>query len=614
MTALFAQIVFDLAVEGPFDYSVPESLREKISAGSRAVVMFNRRRNIGFVVGLRPKAGVEKVLPVLSLPDDGAVFDAKHLEWMRWLSDHYGCSWGQALAMSLPPALRHSSRIRVPNSASFYKEGARRSYVSHTYELIHDLSRQQQWPRIEARIKDIWDQGLSVLILVPEISAFKQWRDVLKFYRKNVFVVDPVLKDKERIAQWLAIRQSSQSIVFGTRSAVFAPVGNLGLIVMADEDHDFYKEEQSPFHHVRETVLKKAEMESCALVFVSQAPSPELWERSRRERWMIESFPAPSVGRLQKIDVSNFFQSEGVSLTPPLIQQIEKALAEKKQVVLFWNRRGYHRVTHCGQCGENIRCPRCDVNLVYSMEQKSLFCGRCGFSESSTDRCPSCGSALLTSFGRGSEKLARDLKKFFPSAAIARCASGTAEIPRADIILATQMILGWKPPRPFGLVVVLDYDSELSHPDFRAPHKAFRLLIRLRLIAENLIVQTRYPSEEILSAACALDFERFYTYDLGIRKDLKLPPFGHLMEIVVRGLKPESVVKGADDVHARLKDKIQNGWTLSDPQPDRRPKLRDKFRYRMILKGPEEAIVAAAKESLKGFRKSGLVVTLNVDP
>ncbi len=618
MKRTVAEIVVPLPVEGPFDYAVSPDMAENIAEGQRVFVPFGRRSLVGFVVGFKTHGVSRALKPISRLLDAIPSLDQKALTLARAFSRFYGCSLGEAIESILPAALRKKAcwdgggaLPAVPDSVFFEKE--EQSVVCQAF------LDERGWAWLCDRIGPFLKEGRGVLVLAPEVLQAQRIKLRLeKDFGPDIILLDRRLSAKKELEAWSGIRSGEKKIVVGTRSAVFAPVQHLGLIVVIEDDNRSFKQEQSPFYHVRDIVMMRAGIEGVQIVFISFSPSAELMHEARQRNFETLSLMPDFSAQVQAIDLSNYRPQRRTVLSYPVQTRIQEVLKQKGRLLLYFNRRGFNTVTRCSACGEAFRCQRCDIVVPYLFERKSMVCPLCGWTAPLPDVCPYCGGKYLRSWGIGLEKLESECARIFPEARVVRVDKDTSRIPQSgDIVVATQAVWRYLDDLIFHTVVVLDFDAELSHPDFRCGQQAFGLLTRLRKSAEDrLIVQTHQPDNYILAAVKAGDSQAFYNKELKLRQESGLPPFRHLLEVTLRGVKEESVREHIQLLYEELLARQEPGLEVLAPQPDFRPKLRDQYRFMIMLKTLSlertHALIRDVQRSLK--RRSRLIMTVQVDP
>lgn len=621
-----AQVVVGLPVEGPFDYSVPAELAGKVAVGQRVRVLFNRRQRVGFIVGFKAKSVFKRLNPVLSCLDNHPLIDEKALVFIKELSEYCACAWGEAIETWLPSALRTIRPLEwtPPGAGAAQPAGSLReeessSSFAKNIILLHDKSSDKRWPLILEMVRKTLDANRGVIFLVPETAMV----DAVVVHLAKAVSVPIMVFDKKASAvreleSWLAVREGKACVVIGTRSAVFAPAANLGLIIVYEEENTAYKQEQTPHYDARTLARMRAGVEGCSVLYVSSAPSAETWEQARKEKWQKVTFEAERLSAMQIIDMTNYNPQKTSILSFPLQNAIRDTLAQQGKVVLLMNRKGFTTRTHCQQCGFTVQCERCNVNLTYLYSQKAMVCRHCNFRTELPKVCPQCHGGYLRSSGTGTEKLESEVARLYPQARAGRFDTSSKSFPRqADVVITTKAVLREQGAMDASLVGVINFDAELHHLDFRSGHHAFALLVRLRqLAAQKLLVQTRMMDNYVLRAVSKNDFDGFYKKELELRKELGFPPYRHLVAIGLRGVNEDFVFEQAKELSARLEKDRDAKVEISDPHPDVNPKLRDKYRFTILLKGRSvKSILAFIRKVLKDFsRKRNTIVTINVDP
>ncbi len=613
MIPRIAHVVVGLPLETHFDYTVPEALQPKIKVGQRVRVSFRREIRVGYVVELAEKSAYKNLKPIFAILEEEPCLDANALQWTRLLSGHYACSWGEAIETSLPNFLRKPRVAEIPaiNAPVLPK-------VKHETFLLHDPSLKQYWEHLFTMIDRAFKHGQSVIFLVPEAHQINGIAEKLKTrFHEAIAVLDKQLKPKQEMEQWSLIREGKAKIVVGTRSAVFAPALLPGLIILLEEEHDAYKQEQAPAYHARVAAHIRAFVQGCHVVLISAAPSAETWWQAKENIAQRTFFPPERSAEVQIVDLSNYGAKQSI-VSFPLRNLLEKTLAENGKVVLFINRKGFSSATRCNQCGHSLQCPRCEVSLTYLYSKKKMACRRCRFTTEVPKICPNCRSRYLRSVGTGIEKLESDIARVIPTARISRYEQETKQAPRnANIIIATQAVRRILPELNADVLAILQFDAFLNRVDFRSANKVFSLAMELRhQVSKKLVVQTFQMDNYALKTLVKMDFDAFYGEELKLRQELKLPPFDYLATVMLRGKQEEAVLAQANALFELLTKKETAGVEVLDPQADVIPKLRDQYRFTIMLKGQSlETILGLIKAALKDLkRKSSVIVTVNVDP
>ncbi|MBF0483082.1 MAG: primosomal protein N' [Candidatus Omnitrophica bacterium] len=608
-----AKVIVALPVEGPFDYSVTERLQKNIAIGQRVKVMFNRKIIMGMVVGLGDKSDFPKLNPVLDILDRGMpILDADALILSKKMADFFGCSWGEALAIHLPRPLRKTSFFELPHALPVL------NIASPSNTILCEPDTVTRWDYLRLKIKSVIDDRKSVLILAPDAFVLKAAVKELKTFKDKLIIFKKPVAVKKDLASWVKATTTSGNIVIGTRSAVFTPINALSLIIMLDEENEAYKEEQPPHYHARSVVLWRSELIKCDTLFVGLSPSVDLWYLAHKNNWNIElSKLTPRPVNLQLVDQSNYKRLYENMISFPLQSEMQKVLKAGGKILLFMNRRGFATVTKCNHCGFTLKCPRCSVNLTYMYSKKKLVCRFCEHKEDVPKICSSCGSDYLRSTGAGVEKFQSSLALFFSTARIGYYDKESEGYPNEyDIVVATQAVLRWKDEVRVDLCAILDIDAEMNRFDHASSHKVFSLLMGLRqMTANTLCVQTHMPGNYVIDCAVKLDWGTFYQQELLQRKEMNFPPYKHFISIGLRGLDEDAILKQSVELYNAFQ-KIWEGQAIEifEPQPEMIAKLRDQYRYTIMLRTEDPApILKDIKSVLKaGKHRRGIVVTLEV--
>jgi len=468
-------------------------------------------------------------------------------------------------------------------------------------------------------------RGRGAIVLVPEIALTPQTLGRFQArFGDRIAVLHSALTEAERRDERERIASGEAPVVVGARSAVFAPVSRLGLICV-DEEHDAsYKQESDPRYDARTVAAKRAALEGAVAVYGSATPRPESWERLERlDLGARLGAPLPSV---QVVDLR---RQAGYPLSAPLLAELGRVAAGGGKAILLLNRRGVAPAIHCRACGVSRRCGLCDVALTLHADGR-LHCHHCGYSEPVADACPACGSAELARIGAGTQRLEAELRTRLPELELIRLDADTAaksgsvraaleRFADADraVLIGTQMVAKGHHFPGVSLAAVVDADTGLALPDFRAEERTFQLVTQLagrsgRDAPGKVIVQSFQPDATPLRYAARHDVAGFLAEELGRRRELGYPPFRHLISIVASG--PDA------DAPARLLRELQRGLVDADllgPAPLLR--LRGRHRAQLVAKTERpRALAARAAELLAAaapaMRRAGVTAVVDVDP
>ncbi|MGB9886244.1 MAG: replication restart helicase PriA [Moorellales bacterium] len=483
--------------------------------------------------------------------------------------------------------------------------------------------------------------GRQAIFLVPEIALTPPMVGQLRErFGNQVAILHSQLSAGERRQAWHRLARGEIGVAVGARSAVFAPVPRLGLIVIDEEHETSYKQENPPRYHAREVAWKRAQLASAVLLMGSATPSLETYFWAHRgviklltlgERVDRRRLPEASIVDMRE----ELRQGNPGILSRYLEYRLEQTLNRGEQAVLFLNRRGYHTVLVCRQCGQPWRCRSCDISLTYHRQDHRLRCHYCGFSTTPAASCPACGSRDWIGLGTGTQRVEEELKVRWPRARILRLDTDVIRHRgvyqdvyeafrkgEAEILLGTQMVAkGFNFPR-VTLVGVINADVTLNLPDFRARERTFQLLTQVGGRAGRgekpgeVVIQTYCPEDYSIEAASHHNYLAFYHREIEQRRRLGYPPFSYLLLIVVSAPRDERARRAAEELHGRLASFISEGETLLGPAPAPVPRLQGRYRYQMILKGrPPSRLRATVQRALEGWKPAaGVKITVDVNP
>ena len=436
-------------------------------------------------------------------------------------------------------------------------------------------------------------------------------RFIARFGKEKIAVLHSKLSVGERFDAWNRIIKGDIKIVIGARSAIFAPLKNIGLIII-DEEHDSsYQSEMSPKYNAKEIASMLAKENSCPLIFGSATPDMgSFYKAQNGDLELLELSKRANDSKLPDVEIidlrDELAKGNHSMLSIKLQEEIKNNLENKHQTILFLNRRGYSTFVMCRDCGHTIKCKNCNITMTYHLKQDKLKCHYCGYEEKPVSKCPECDSLNIRYFGTGTQKLEQEVQKLFPSASTIRMDVDTVTKKNSheeilnkfkdeniDILIGTQMVVKGHHFPNVTLVGVIAADSSLNIEDFRANERTFQILTRVagRAGRENLdgkvIIQTYNPDSLAIEQSKTQDYKAFYETEVGIRKQLKYPPFCDIIVIGFNGEKQQDVIKQAKKVHQYLKTRIIDekiGLLLYSPVPSPIDKIKNKYRWRMIIK------------------------------
>ncbi|HEW1516253.1 TPA: primosomal protein N' [Streptococcus pneumoniae] len=459
-------------------------------------------------------------------------------------------------------------------------------------------------------IQGALDKGKTAILLVPEISLTPQMteRFIARFGDK-VAILHSGLSNGEKYDEWRKVERGDAQVVVGARSAIFAPLKNLGVMIIDEEHEAAYKQDSNPRYHAREVAILRAQYNQATLVLGSATPSLESRARAgkgvyRHLRLTQRANPLATIPEVQVIDFRDYIgQNETSNFTPPLLEAIQDRLVKKEQVVLMLNRRGYSSFVMCRECGTVDTCPNCDISLTLHMDTKTMNCHYCGFSKDIPQVCPNCKSRSIRYYGTGTQKAYDELAELFPQARILRMDVDTTRKKgshqalldqfgrgEADILLGTQMIAKGLDFPNVTLVGVLNADTALNLPDFRSSERTFQLLTQVAgragraEKAGQVLIQSYNSQHYAIRFAKDQDYEGFYAYEMGIRRQLGYPPYYFTIGITLSHKKEEEVFKRAYEVMNILRSGLSETSPILGPTPKPIARTHNLYHYQILIK------------------------------
>jgi primosomal protein N' (replication factor Y) len=510
--------------------------------------------------------------------------------------------------------------------------------------LLHGVTGSGKTEIYLQAIAEVLAQGRSALVLVPEIALTPQtvglFRARFVGHPAGVAVLHSHLSSGERHDQWQQIRAGRARIVIGARSAVFAPLEKLGLIVVDEEHEHSYKQEESPHYHARDVAVMRGHLEKIAVVLGSATPSLESYHHAREGKYRLVSLPARvEEGRMPTIhvlDIRGAKKGEAPTLLAPrLIEAIQKRIDLGEQSIIFLNRRGYSSSLQCPQCGHVEMCPHCSVALTFHRRDARLRCHLCDFSGAVPPACPQCGHAPFKYAGSGTEKVEQALAEAFPKARLARMDSdnmrsrhafadtlGAFAEGKLDILVGTQMIAkGLHFPR-VTCVGVINADLALQIPDFRASERVFQLLMQVSgrsgrgQLPGEVFVQTRVPFHPAIQFARHHDYAGFVEQELEFRRSLHYPPYERFILITARGRSEEKTGYVLDLLGKELTRLELPDTEIVGPSPAPIARIEERYRFQIFLRTRRIQAVTPRLRPLFINRvwPDDIRVTIDVDP
>ncbi|AEC02654.1 replication restart helicase PriA [Parasphaerochaeta coccoides] len=660
-----ARVLANIPVDKEFDYAVPPSLEEKVKPGVRVAVPFGNREITAFVIDVFPDDVLKdeiknerELKDIKRAIDKEPVFSPREVELAKWMAAFYFCSPGEALSVMVPGGRRD---VGVPAFAvedeltdgSVELTGEQEAAIasissaSHAMYYLYGVTGSGKSEVFFRAARHVVDSGRQVIYLVPEITLTHQLsRMVACRFPGRVAVLHSALTASQRIDQWKRILRGEVDMIIGARSAVFAPCPRLGMIIIDEEHENSYKAGSTPRYHARQVAQKRCADAGATLVMGSATPSLEAWKLMHEDSGMLKLELPQRVGggRPPVMEVVDMLR-ENRMISRRLEEEMRLVLGRGKQVILFLNRRGYSYFFHCATCGYEMSCPHCSVSLTYHKNEAMMVCHYCGYTRSPVTVCPDCGSLDVGYSGFGTEMVEQEVARMFPSASLARLDTDSTRDRDAmalvledfrhgkiDILLGTQMVAKGLNFPGVELVGVVLADSGLNVPDFRSREHTFSLLVQVSGRAGRyndkgrVVVQTYKPGNEAVTAACAGDVDGFYDRELDARRETGFPPYGRMVNLVVRGRNKDK----AETEAARLAEICESTVSaLVRRNPGRKDlpevfgtsscpveKIAGNWRFHVLLRGMSPALlhqmIGAVVRQYKA--PSGIYMEIDIDP
>ena len=739
----YVRVVIDRAIQRELDYSVPETLADRIGIGSRVRVPFRDKSALATVLATLEHSDAKGIRPIEALVGEAPTLSESLLELAKWMSAYYCCPLETVMRSLLPQVIRRAEvgwkkqlvvyplsavesepdwhqkidllRKRAPRQAELLEAIAKLQEPVPASQLLRQTSLDNQTLRalvkrglVELReeaverdphadeqfiattklelnqeqavalkkigealaapekakpillhgvtgsgkteiylqaIRLALDHDKSAIVLVPEISLTPQTVERFKSrfaeIHETVAVLHSHLSQGERHDEWHKIHSGRARIVIGARSAVFAPLKNLGLIIVDEEHETTYKQEEAPRYHARDVAVVRAKMEKCVVALGSATPSLESYHNATTGKYELVTLTQRIDDRqmplMRIVDLRQERRKGKIVpiLSEKLSQAIQDRLEKCEQTILFLNRRGFSTSLLCSSCGEARNCPNCSVALTFHRHMSRLSCHLCGHTATVPKKCPACGKDALIYAGFGTEKVEATVSQFFPKAVVRRMDADSMTRKEAyretlrsfragkiDILVGTQMIAKGLHFPNVTLVGIINADLALHLPDFRAGERTFQLLTQVAGRAGRgetpgeVFVQTYTPFSPSIQFARHHDFAGYFQQELEFRERCDFPPFKHAVLITVRSEHEGRAKLSAETLVRRLKESLGSKFMLSDATPAPLEKLQGQYRFHILLRG--EAIMRLSRLVRETLEKLPLpedvIATVDVDP
>jgi len=554
----------------------------------------------------------------------------------------------ETLFISLDPPPLNSKQTDVVERISEKLKGD--AFFTYLLHGITDSGKTEVYYHAAKAAKELGKQSI---IMVPEIALTVSMASLFKArFNNRVAILHSALSKGERYDQWIRIAKGDADVVIGARSALFAPLLKLGLIIV-DEEHDLsYKQEEKFRYQARDAAIVRAKLSDAVVILGSGTPSVQSYQNAAIGKYGFLTMPKRILKRelpdIKVIDMAQFERSSAAQdesiMSPPLKEAIEENLRQKKQTILFLNRRGFSSLYLCRFCGETIRCPNCEVSLTYHKYGGNLLCHYCGFSIKPPNRCPACNREDLKPYGFGTQRVVEVLEDLFPKARVERMDRDTmkrkGEVQQVlkrfmqhetDILVGTQMVTKGHDFPNVTLVGVISADLSLNYPDFRAGEVTFQLLSQVAgrtgrgNVPGKVIIQTFNPSHYAITATKDHNYTKFFSKEIALRRQVNYPPFSLIANVRLLGNSKTKTEKIATHIGMKIRNTIKKQFKRKSavevlgPVEAPMAKLKGKYRQQILIKSRTSRYLNQLLKEVEAFStqilsSSGVRMIIDVDP
>ena len=681
--SLYAEVALSLGVRKCFTYAVPNDLLQEAKVGKRVIVQLRSRQRVGVIMHLTSHCSLKSVKEIISIIDQLPILSREMLRLLEWVASYYVAPLGTVVQAAVLHGLgdvgahdakaskRQTRRTRRPMDivsslpAGLWSgpnggEGAlelspgQRDALKKITEaidsrdtkpiLLHGVTGSGKTEVFLRATEHVLQCGKRALILVPEISLTPALLALFsRRFGDKAGVFHSKLTPAQRRDQWERAYRGAVDVVIGVRSAIFAPIKRLGLIVVDEEHEATYKQDRAPFFNARDVAVVAGSIFKCPVVLCGATPSVGTFYNSSKGKYryifLSKRVDLRPMADVEVIDMRKETLEGSSILTKTAQDAMEKALADGDQVLLFINRRGFAPFLTCKRCGYVFRCEHCDITLTYHSATGSLVCHLCGRRRPVPTRCDACQSEEIEFIGFGTEKVEKEAMRLFPGANVLRMDSDAISTRRmydralasitsgeVDIIVGTQIVAKGHNFPHLRLAIVVLADTILNLPDFRAAERTFQLLTQVsgrpgrQGKQGKVLLQTYSPDHYSIKAAAAQDYLVFFNQEIEFRRKLGLPPVTRLASLIVSGRDAEKARSTAERLGEILREGRVDDIHVLGPAEAPIAKLKDRYRFQTFVRSYSSSrlhtFLASKLERMKQakIKPSDVRIVVNVDP
>ena len=667
---MIVDVAIPVRVSNSFHYTIDDESGKSLSRGSVVAVPFGSRTAYGFVLGFPENSDVDnsKLKSVKEVLVSEPLFDESMYLFLKWVSDYYCHPLGEVIATAIPKplwapkksprqkgksqsgTLSHSSSILTQHELNQTQKQAVDSILNSDETkpfLLHGVTGSGKTEVYMHVLSSVIEEGKTGIILVPEIALTPQLTQRFSARFPNLIaVLHSDLTPKERNQQWELITKGVAKIVIGARSAIFAPLKNLGVIVVDEEHETSFKQEDSLRYNARDLAVVRAKLHKAKVILGSATPSVETYQNALSGKYnhlklpeRVNRRPMPQTYFIDLKDKNQWFSPENRWLSRGLVSAIENTLNQGQQVMLYLNRLGFAHFLFCGDCGHTWRCKNCDVSLTYYQNPPLLKCHYCGVQKKVPHTCENCSGVHLETMGLGTEQVEKSLKSIFPKARISRMDRGVIKGKKdlekildqinqrqVDIVIGTQMVTKGHDFPGIALVGILLADASLNLPDFRANERTFQIITQVAgragraEVPGEVYIQTIHPEHPVLLSASRYQQDEFYRTELAARKVFQFPPFHRAVMLRFQHSQPAKVESFAYQVVRILQKESEKNFPhcqILGPAEAPISKLKKMYRWQCLIKSDSVKELQTLLKLLFDWekqQKSPVQMAADVDP
>ena len=665
MSQKYADIIIDIsheAIDRAFQYKIPDELIDCIEIGTKAQVPFGNGNKLrqGYVIGITdtPSYDEDKIKYIDSVDEKGLQIEGKLIRLAAWMHETYGSTMINALKTVMPVKqsvraaakkvveeeyvvekppileLNAAQQVLVDEFCSDFHAGRRKNY------LLRGVTGSGKTEVYIGCIKKVIEDGGQAIVLIPEIGlTYQNVARMKQHFGSRVAVIHSKQSKGEKYQMLMKAGRHEVDVIIGPRSALFTPCDNLKLIII-DEEHDAaYKSDQPPKYHARETAIERARLEGASVILGSATPTIESYALAKLGRYTLwELTDRPCGMRLPDVSVvdmrEEFHMGNRGIISQELKDLMTECLDRNEQVMLFINRRGYNSFVSCRECGEVIKCPKCEVAL--SLHNNGfMMCHYCGYIEREPKQCPKCKSKMIGGFGAGTEKVEAEINRLFPEAKTLRMDKDTTgrkgahaailnkfKQHKADVLIGTQMIVKGHDFNNVTLVGIILADMSLFANDFRAGERTFDLITQAAGRAGrgdkdgNVVIQTYQPEHYAIATAAKQDYEEFFNMEMSYRRLLKYPPVYNMMVLLITSEDKDMAYEASKQLATALKklgagmDKLR----IIGPGDASISKINDVYRRVIYIKAYGMDNIIKMRQVIDNYNQDGVNISVDVNP